>query len=453
MDHFFSVGDSSSSSSRYGSIQNLCTFSKPSVPSLINVVNPLGTVTTVSEDYLNEDNLIRTEDGLPLECEEILHRSLEAAIKKSDLKTNEKQSNEKQKTSNLNKGALVVPVMELPSKKQEKKSFSHNKNMYNENDITEQNHNNDVMDVIKDETSHFHHQHISDSKAEDTIEPKRKSDVKKKDSRNSTEKSRRNREFNQNQENFDKKEINDVVLSELDPPTSNLVDNELPPPPKSIEPKSRSTRLNKDKVKKYFKPEKEPEITPSNSFQALKAFDLSQIETEFPSLKPLEQLDNLVDDLDQLTIDTEPLNDTSTIKTEPTNYEVLSKLGDKELRISPTDDETTTPITLMFGDNQENHDSDYKSLEMEETNFERMQNENTSSDENTEGSIVIPSKLNVDDDEELCPLLVKSIKCDTNVLVQDEKLVEVVEEPTTNSIDLPSVNNSNPKKRSKKKRK
>lgn len=411
----------------------------------INIVNPLGTVTRVTDDQdlLTNANL----NNLHENCDETLFRPFVTVVStNSENKvTDREKTNRKKDSSNLTSlGTIIIPIMEQDA------TFSNNplSNKPNKSDKVKKE---KLIDQNKTKT--IKHEYVFEEKTE--IVRKKKSSKPEILEASYSNKTNNNKKRNRTNERKASDETLDFTLNDAYK-TDPLLNKSLT----SIE-ENQNVNI------------KEPKPDCNLSIEQCKSADetrnlLNTLDLQFPSLEPLEPLDSFVDTLDKLNLDDTLLQEKSL-----TNAKCVATV-EKNTEDAPTFWKNLKQEKLIFAmctslkeeqnevkseaneqqEGQEGQDSDYKSLETEESSnvnelVETCSGDTTSSDDNTENSGGI-EKIQEEDDEELRPLI-KNTANEFNVF--DDTPSSDTSCPININDNNTPTHTTSTKKRSKKRRK
>lgn len=406
---------SSTNSSCYGSTQNLATTTTTTATTAtfrgtLKIVNPnCGTVTTINDD-LETVSSHNSTNQLHENCDETLFRPFVTVI--SDETSATSKENEKKEICNTNilqNAKLIVPI-------------------YDQKEVT----------MAKKSKSESQKPSRKERKEINTQKEKRPPVL---------------RETTKEEERIKKEEPKKIVES-----VHNLVDletNTTKSTPEIVIPLNVETsyKIQEDLLKSNVENTKAPEEEISDPIDDVT--DKFSLDLKFPSLEPLDPIENFVDTYDKLNTEEEE-EVKKTFEPDP-KENVWNDFSQKKLIFamctSLRDDEETRRVEPAH----ESQDSDYKSLETEEkitenppVETEAPQSEDTTStgsDDNTEeNSGVLSDKPREEDDEELRPLINNRRKD-----ISEKSLNNLHD---TNSVQTtPTHNSGNSKRKARRKRK
>lgn len=380
----------------------------------LKIVNPLGTVTTINDDLetFSNHNISQLHEN----CDETLFRPFVTVINDNNNACRENEEVKTREISNTNvlqNAKLIVPIYNEVNVTKNKSSVSKTSNSnYKKYEPKKQTQKESVTkDFSKLKLNEAQKsQIVEDSKPLTLVLAPAVATVSTPNTGSRKEKQKKKMEvFEECTENSYTNKIQEDLLKS---------DDEI--------------------VSKQKEVEKETEIllTKNDSIEDISievTHDKFSLDLKFPSLEPLDPLDNFVDTFDKTTI----LDATHETEKQENIFDappetVWNNLNQKKLifaMCSSLKDENNVPNqpSSTAVETHESQDSDYKSLETEEStkmhetegdSGESPRSDDTTSsgsDDNTEensGVLSDLAKQQEDDDEELRPLIKSSVKSD-----------------------------------------
>lgn len=380
----------------------------------LKIVNPLGTVTTINDDLetFSNHNISQLHEN----CDETLFRPFVTVINDNNNACRENEEVKTREISNTNvlqNAKLIVPIYNEVNVTKNKSSVSKTSNSnYKKYEPKKQT-------LLKESvTKDFSKLKLNEAQKNQTVEESKPVTLESTVATVST------------QNTGSRKEKQKKKIEVFEECTENSYRNN----------KIQEDLLKSDVeiVNKQKEVEKETEIllTKNDSIEDISievTHDKFSLDLKFPSLEPLDPLDNFVDTFDKTTI----LDATHETEKQENIFDappetVWNNLNQKKLifamcsSLKDDNNDLNQPSSNAV-ETHESQDSDYKSLETEEStkmhetegdSGESPRSDDTTSsgsDDNTEensGVLSDLAKQQEDDDEELRPLIKSSVKSD-----------------------------------------